>query len=77
VPNEKSERFHAQMGFHRLCVHEKDGYKLGAWHDVLWMERNIGDHPNPPRSLLPWTALNPSEISAILHKAALTLPQTD
>ena len=69
VPNEKSEQFHARMGFQRLCVHEKDGFKHGAWHGVLWMERNIGDHPVPPQPLLPWTALEPERIDAIVKDA--------
>ncbi|HML46938.1 MAG TPA: N-acetyltransferase family protein [Clostridia bacterium] len=76
VPNEKSERFHARMGFRRLCVHEKDGYKFGAWHDVLWMERNIGDHPNPPQPLLPWAELDQARVGAILREAEQCLIHT-
>lgn len=69
VPNAKSEQFHERMGFRRLCVHEKDGFKLGAWHDVLWMERTLGGHPNPPPPLLPWDALDREQMDAILQKA--------
>lgn len=52
VPNPRSERFHASFGFVPAGVHHKSGYKGGVWHDVAWMEKNVGLHvenPLPPR----------------------------
>lgn len=39
IPNEKSERLHACLGFQRLGTYHNTGYKCGRWHDVAWFER--------------------------------------
>ena len=41
VPNEASERFHRALGFGTVGVYRGVGYKLGRWHDVLWLERAL------------------------------------
>jgi L-amino acid N-acyltransferase YncA len=61
-PNEASEGFHRAMGFTPVGVYHGVGYKLGAWHDVLWLERavapRVADPPLPiPLSLLLRTPL--------------------
>ena len=53
IPNGQSERFHEAMGFERVCVFEKCGYKLGAWRDVLWMQRIIGGFADKPELFRP------------------------
>lgn len=52
VPNDRSVRFHESFGFVPAGLHHKCGFKLGAWHNVAWMEKNFGayaDAPEPPR----------------------------
>lgn len=52
LPNDHSVRFHQSFGFVPAGLHHKCGYKLGAWHDVAWMEKNFGtyaDTPEQPR----------------------------
>ncbi|MDR1421616.1 MAG: GNAT family N-acetyltransferase [Coriobacteriales bacterium] len=55
IPNEQSIALHRRFGFRELVVHEADGYKLGAWRDVLWMLYRIegaadpGEHGFPLR----------------------------
>ena len=44
-PNPRSMRFHESFGFTPAGVHHASGYKLGAWHDVAWMEKRIAEHP--------------------------------
>ena len=39
IPNEKSERLHACLGFQRLGTYHNTGYKCGRWHDVAWFEK--------------------------------------
>ena len=39
-----SERFHARMGFHKVGVFTKCGYKFGRWYHMIWMEKLIGEH---------------------------------
>lgn len=41
LPNEASVGLHESLGFTRVGVYHGIGYKLGAWHDVLWLERAL------------------------------------
>lgn len=49
VPNEKSMRFHEKSGFTYVGTYYKTGFKLGRWHDVVWVGKVISEHAeNPP-----------------------------
>ena len=52
-PHPESIAFHTAMGFRMVGRFTRCGYKLGAWRDMVWMEKLIGDHPVPPPPLLP------------------------
>jgi L-amino acid N-acyltransferase YncA len=52
LPNEASVALHRAMGFELVGTYRRIGYKLGAWHDVAWMQRPLatgGDPPAEPR----------------------------
>ena len=54
LPNPASVGLHEAVGFRPLVVYRQVGYKLGAWHDVGWWERQLAPHvasPEPPRAL--------------------------
>ncbi len=56
LPNAGSVGLHEALGFRRVGVYEKVGYKFGAWQDVGWWqlelaERVAGAPPAAPRSL--------------------------
>ena len=42
-PNDKSVAFHQTFGFKKIAYFEKCGYKFNQWHDMIWMEKRIGD----------------------------------
>src|SRR5579875_4163677 len=48
LPNEASAGLHRAFGFEPVGVWRKIGWKLGAWHDVAWMQRPIGESTDPP-----------------------------
>jgi phosphinothricin acetyltransferase len=50
LPNEASEGLHRAMGFEPIGVQRRIGWKHGAWHDVAWVQRSIGDD-GPPAEL--------------------------
>ncbi|SHJ89738.1 GNAT family N-acetyltransferase [Hespellia stercorisuis] len=52
-PNERSIGFHEYMGFHEAAHFNKCGYKQKKWHDVIWMEKELGDHNSEPFSFIP------------------------
>lgn len=51
VPNARSENFHKKIGFSAIGICHKTGYKAGAWHDVLWMEKHLRKHVASPAPL--------------------------
>ena len=40
-PNPASQALHQSMGFGLTAVQRLAGYKNGAWHDVLWYEKEL------------------------------------
>lgn len=59
MPNEGSVKLHEAMGFHRVAMFPKAGYKFDSWRDVGWwvldlMEGNESAHPSEP---IPFPAL--------------------
>ena len=57
LPNAASEALHRRFGFVRWGVFPRTGYKLGAWHDVLWMGKALGDFAGAPGEVRRLSAL--------------------
>lgn len=69
VPNEKSERLHAGMGFRRIGVYRHTGYKCGAWRDVAWFERElIACDAGPDGPILPVGELPQAAVEAVFNQ---------
>lgn len=66
LPNEASVEFHRAMDFDQIGVYQGVGFKLGAWHDVAWFERELAlknrlpNHPVSLPTLLKTAELEPS-----------------
>lgn len=54
-PNEASGRLHAALGFEQVGTYRDIGWKHGAWHDVTWVQRRLGE----PDAQRPDPALGP------------------
>lgn len=48
LPGERSIRLHKHFGFEELGVFPRTGYKLGQWHDVIWMSKVLNDPMDKP-----------------------------
>jgi phosphinothricin acetyltransferase len=48
LPNEASVGLHESMGFERVGVYERVGYKRGAWRDVGWWHLALSGKPHDP-----------------------------
>lgn len=47
-----SMRFHEAMGYRLVGRFSRCGYKFERWYDMIWMEKNIGEHDVPmPKAL--------------------------
>jgi L-amino acid N-acyltransferase YncA len=53
LPNPASVGFHEALGFSTVGVYHRVGYKLGAWHDVMWLERTLAPHTAAPAQPIP------------------------
>ena len=51
LPNEASVALHRSMGFEPVGTYRAIGWKLGAWHDVAWMQRSLAVGEDPPAEL--------------------------
>lgn len=51
LPNPASVGLHEAMGFQRLGVYERVGYKSGSWHDVAWFQRPLQPREGEPPPL--------------------------
>jgi len=48
LPNDASIGMHEALGFERVGVYRRVGWKLGAWRDVMWLQLELlpaGDGP--------------------------------
>ncbi|MBI4194691.1 MAG: N-acetyltransferase [Betaproteobacteria bacterium] len=79
LPNPASVALHQSVGFKGIGVHQRVGYKLGAWHDVGWWQLRLKaseSSPREPRDLATvrsepgWESLVTSGQTFIRAKAA-------
>jgi L-amino acid N-acyltransferase YncA len=48
LPNEASIRLHRALGFEPVGTYRRVGWKHGRWHDVAWVQRDIGGVVDAP-----------------------------
>jgi L-amino acid N-acyltransferase YncA len=67
LPNAASITLHEAMGFKRVALYERIGFKLGRWHDVAWYQLALQNSERPEEPIaLPEAA---ERISARLLQA--------
>lgn len=65
-PNPPSDRLHKRMGFKLVGTYLQAGFKNGAWHDVNWYQKMLGDHLDDPKPPVPLSALEKNSILEVL-----------
>jgi L-amino acid N-acyltransferase YncA len=53
LPNPVSLRLFESFGFEKVAHQRNVGFKLGAWHDVGWWQRQLRAPANPPPDVSP------------------------
>ncbi len=47
LPNPASVGLHESLGFKPIGIFSRCGYKLGAWHDVAWLQLSLQEMETP------------------------------
>ena len=55
--NEVSVRFHEALGYRQMAIYKDVGYKLGAWYDVIWLEKQLQELGAPEKFPISWKKL--------------------
>ena len=53
-PNPQSIAFHEKMGSRAGGKFTDGAYKLEQWLGMIWMEKMLGTHENPPKEFIPY-----------------------
>lgn len=56
-PNPASIAFHESFGYQTVAHFHASGFKQGAWHDMVWMEKALCPHTRQPLPFLPFPGL--------------------
>lgn len=61
-PNPESIAFHEYFGYRTVAHFHASGYKQEAWHDMIWMEKELCPHTIPPLPFIPYSQLSDSQL---------------
>lgn len=65
---DNSIRFHEHMGFRRIGVFERCGYKFGRFYNMVWAEKLLRAPSSEVKALLPFSALEEYLVADILRR---------
>ena len=68
LPNEKSLKLHEAFSFETLGIFPRSGFKLGKWHDIIWLQKTLGNFPDHPLPPTPFSRLDENAVQEILHR---------
>ena len=66
---DNSIRFHEHLGFRRIGVFTRSGYKFGRWYNMSWAEKLLCDAPAHPEPVIPFPQLDKALVAEILLRA--------
>ena len=52
-----SVEFHTHLGYRLVGEFYQCGYKFGRWYNMVWMEKQIGEHTAYPKPVIPFEEL--------------------
>lgn len=62
--NAVSIALHERMGYRKIAVHEKTGWKFGRWHDTVWMHKRVVE--GAPRAIVPVGRLKAAAVARVM-----------
>ena len=74
LPNRASVGLHESLGFTRIGIFERTGFKFGQWHDVVWLQLRLLEDSVPTEDPRPADRLlEDYRIVAMLDECAQTV----
>lgn len=67
---DNSIRFHEHLGFRRVGVFERCGYKFGRFYNMVWAEKLLCAPGSEVKAVLPFSALDSAVVADILRRCA-------
>ena len=49
---DQSMKFHEKRGYRTVAHFPSSGYKFGEWFDMIWMEKELGEHTSTPKDII-------------------------
>lgn len=69
LPNDKSMALHKKFGFTEMGLFHQAGYKCDAWHDVIWLSKDLNNHEINPNDWIVIEEIPETEKERILMNA--------
>lgn len=66
LPNPASLALHRCFGFTELGVFPRNGYKLGRWCDVIWLQCPLGEALPSPQEPQAFSSLSAAEVQQLI-----------
>lgn len=66
LPNAASVAMHESVGFEPLGTYRAVGFKLGSWHDTVWLQRGLATPAANPSAPVPLASLSPGALQDAL-----------
>jgi L-amino acid N-acyltransferase YncA len=73
VPNPVSVGFHESKGFRPVCIYRNTGFKLGEWHDMTVLEKQLAPLPETPKKCRAFLELDPGYLTEQMKMAENTI----
>ena len=73
LPNPASVGLHESLGFQRIGVFSRIGFKFGRWHDVIWLQLRLADPVEPQAKMLPVKDVLGPEIARYFDEQSRTV----
>lgn len=67
---DNSIRFHEHLGFRRIGVFERCGYKFGRWYNMVWAEKLLCPPHTEAPPVVPFPSLDSALVAEILRRCS-------
>ena len=71
--NAVSIAMHEKMGYRKIAVHERTGWKFGMWHDTVWMHKRVRE--GAPQTIVPVHMLDREAVALAIGKTEKVLSE--